>query len=482
MALKSAGAELFFVSKLKLQAENYRYDLDSINVDHAYALKMLEKLDQMKMKDYLCLKKSIPNPWNHLIISALVQSAEKLGEFCETDLYSKTQVGGHVETCNEKNFFALIGLDTDYLMVPGKWKFLYPTHSRELSANGVSLMLKEYNKQNILDHFNFTFDQLQLLAVLCDKFSSSEEYENIMKYYFKRDRFRIDYKRVINFISNNAPANKFPLQNETVEAILHKIYGPIEGSNEILIRDFLESLDFSNKVYESPDRFPDEEIKLILQNAPFTAMATEILTFYPAKVYSYFLKVNVADMKNLHDLCIDFYKRVAGILLKNIEGDKTRKLFVRTGDKSLEMITYKAELPDFNVPALKQLLNGEMDHDQKYKMLSFLTDNLIEEKKMKSIPIERLMHIIIVSHLIKNNSMMPFEAIALSLALYKPVPSYMTYPEKVNVRAFRVSVLYQESYFILLNSFHAIGLKDFCVSLLLQFFKYLSFNHDSFLD
>lgn len=103
--------------------------------------------------------------------------------------------------------------------------------------------------------------------------------------------------------------------------------------------------------------------------------------------------------------------------------------------------------------------------DDKYKTLAFLTNAVITEENLKKIPLDYLMHVIIAVHLIENDSMTVSEAIAMTKAMRTTTTrGFTVYPEKVNIRAFRVSALYESMFSVLLMCLSPLGLKDFIVS------------------
>lgn len=110
------------------------------------------------------------------------------------------------------------------------------------------------------------------------------------------------------------------------------------------------------------------------------------------------------------------------------------------------------------------MIEKEVGMDVKYKALEFLTNSVIKEENLKKIPLDYLMHVLIAVHLIENDSMTVTEAIAMTKALRTTTTKGFTvYPKKVNVRAYRISVLYETIYYVLVKCLSPIGLKDFIV-------------------
>lgn len=121
-----------------------------------------------------------------------------------------------------------------------------------------------------------------------------------------------------------------------------------------------------------------------------------------------------------------------------------------------------------DVPLLKPLVSGEMSFDQRYKFLAFITVNIIDEENLKKIPVEYLGHVIVLVHLISNDSLQVFEAIAFTKVLKdiyeEKIPSAIIYPKTIDVRALRTSFLYAKMYYVLSRCMSTVGLKKLVVS------------------
>jgi hypothetical protein len=119
--------------------------------------------------------------------------------------------------------------------------------------------------------------------------------------------------------------------------------------------------------------------------------------------------------------------------------------------------------------------------EEKFQTLEFLIDGLISIEDLKKIPLDYIMHVIITMHLVKNDSMTMKEAIAMTKALCEDVRGYIVYPQQVNVRAFRISSLYEKIYSVLLMCLSPLGLKEFVVSFSHHKKKYKSINFSLYL-
>lgn len=112
----------------------------------------------------------------------------------------------------------------------------------------------------------------------------------------------------------------------------------------------------------------------------------------------------------------------------------------------------------------KELIFGDASIDDKFKVLSFLIDDIISVENLKKVPYEYLMHVILTVHLVKNDSMTVTEAIAMTNSIKNSASNRIfIYPKKVNIRVFRVSTLYEKMYSVLLFCLSPLGLKEFIV-------------------
>lgn len=106
--------------------------------------------------------------------------------------------------------------------------------------------------------------------------------------------------------------------------------------------------------------------------------------------------------------------------------------------------------------------------DQKFTFLAFVIGNSIDEETLKTIPIEYLTHVIVLVHLVSNESLQVFEALAFTKALKdvydENIPSAIIYPMKINVRALRTSYLYSKMYYVFTRCFSTVGLTSLIVS------------------
>lgn len=121
------------------------------------------------------------------------------------------------------------------------------------------------------------------------------------------------------------------------------------------------------------------------------------------------------------------------------------------------------------VPSLKELVTGKLTFNQKYQFLAFITDNIIDEQKLKLIPVEYLTQVIVLVHLVNNESLQVFEALAISQTLKdvfeEKIPRALIFPKKINIRALRTSFLYMTMYYLMTRCLSTVGLQSLIVSI-----------------
>jgi hypothetical protein len=133
------------------------------------------------------------------------------------------------------------------------------------------------------------------------------------------------------------------------------------------------------------------------------SLSERILYGQNLDINSGYLAADVTDMKSLKELTLPWIQRTMGLLLKHVKGPKTRKFLSRIDEQSWENIEIEPIYPNFNVPSLKQLVAGELSHVEKYQILSFLIDDVIDQEILRAIAIDYMLHVIVLGHLLKVN-------------------------------------------------------------------------------
>lgn len=491
--LTNAGAELIFVFKKCRIIDDEKETTkerphENVERNQAKWLQVQEFMRQLEEIEYTQDLSNFfeRNPCYSTVFdrdtgSTLYQSAMKYGKFRGNDLLLIKGSTGHMMIANEVGAHATIGLDTNYLFLEESCKFWFPESKRDMTMGSpVNFVLKQFDKEMIRNHFQMTIEQYRLMYVLVNlkEFNSSLDNMNALKKFFGGD-YRWD--AIANFIHEQVV---FPLTQESIESIASMIFGT---SDPEIVQEIQKSLDVLGPAcHPNLVKYHDDEINQLIIDDPYQ-LAENILNNQIICVDSPFLKFDETDMQPLSTLVQPWIRRIMGMLLKDDNGPKTRRMRFQVAANRRDDILLEAELPTcmkswtindnsfilcliflVEVPPLKQLISGSITIEEKYKVLSFLIDDVINEDKLRQLPIAYLMHTIILVHLVKNNSLQAFEAEAFTKALKdvydSNIPSALIYPEKVNVRAFRTSYLYGKMHHILASCFASIGLKDFIVS------------------
>lgn len=330
-------------------------------------------------------------PLNQIIPIVLCQAAAKYGEFHGNDLFLIQSSAGHAEVANLRNVFAIIGENSDYLCYEGSWKFWQPIGVREqaqIPQQPFSMLFREYNKQAILEHHDFNYEEMQIFILLFKKFRKLlDQGEDEIAL-----RNRTNFNNLRYFVKDL----DLPLNEESLRAIVTHLYGQVEA---FAVENIVKSLKaFKASKYNDENRFTDENINQLIKNTP-VMFAERILNkcLLSANGCNFqFLRVNPDD-----HLILPWIQRTMGLLLKDLNGTKTRKYMIRGDTGELNEVEIEPKYPTFQVPSLRQLLVGDFDDSLKMKILLFMVDNVIDEQTLKFIPKEFLIHAILMVHLVK---------------------------------------------------------------------------------
>jgi len=335
---------------------------------------------------------------NPLLQVVLAQSAKKFGEFRGNDIMVIRTTAGHIEIANEESAYAVIGLDTSYLLLEGTWKFYFPSHPKHVTHDAKNMQLTEYNKTAIMKHIGLNYNQMQLAAVLLGKtLALPRNLCTVMKRFFTNiDSSQAKVENAFKF----AKQQQFPLTSLDFEKIVMVVFHTDDAK-------IVEELEFSVSAFRpicftSADVFlGDDDSKEIIQDDPLMMLAERILYNQKLSLDYYFLDVNATDMKPLKELTLPWIKRLMGVLLKNVDGSKARPFYSYVGGREYDFIEVEAEIPQFEVPSLRDLLANQFGEEEKLRILSFLIGDLISLADLKNIPSDYLMNVIILVHLVE---------------------------------------------------------------------------------
>lgn len=449
--MKNTGGELEFVFKkivaddkdfLRRRLRDYRMGCEIIK-----AIKKEPTLEKLLRT----FDKEENIPYNTLILVALIQSAQKFGTVhgCNT-LKGKPTVQ-QIELARQKDAAWILGLDTKYFIMPGKWKIWCDS-----KLNMQDMTVQELDPNIVMGHFELQPEQGPLFACLIgDLESCSSRVTGTVSQYFDKPVF----EKAAKFIRRLQATTTDEMIQETVD----KIFG--SKSDHTINEDFKKSL----RSYEINDEViskVDIEILDIVKD-DFMSIAEEILLNMPIFIFPAYLDFSKTDMTSINDLVLPIIQKTAGILLKNVEDSEPRKLILLRGhDKDFTTELIQICVPDFEVPSLKTIFAGEML--EKMEILCWISGIHFQNFEMMLIPQEYQVDCIILLYALKHNSIKLIDARCILKTLVDarrravPLECSTEYPETVNERAFRCSFLYSKLYFFFHSCLSSIGMKHLC--------------------
>lgn len=450
--LKDAGCELEFVFKkvvsddkdfLNRRLRDYKMGLEiikAINREQSF-----EKLLKLFSKDE-CF------PYNTMILVAIIQSAQKFGTVhgCNT-LKGKPTVQ-QIELAKQKDAAWIMGLDTYYFVMPGKWKIWCDS-----KLNMCEMTIQELDPNIVMAHFQLTREQGPLFASLVGDLSSEiSRVTNKVSQHFGKFVF----EKAANFINHIRATSTDEIIQETVD----KIFGT--NADPSINEDFkrsLKSFEIDNNVVANVDM---EILEMVKDD--FMSVAEEILLNMPIFIFPAYLDVGKQDMMSINDLVLPIIQKTAGIILKSLDDSEPRKL-VLLRDKSRGFIVEPVKIckPNFDLPPLKTIINGDMSTLEKTDMLHYVMGMKFQNYELAIIPEEYKVDCIILLYLLKNKSLRLIEARCILKTLVdarRAVTSEVSteYPETINERAFRCSFLYSKLYFFVHSCLASLGMKNLC--------------------
>lgn len=186
--------------------------------------------------------------------------------------------------------------------------------------------------------------------------------------------------------------------NETVE----KIFG--NKIEDFIAENFMKTIK-SFEIDENAETKVEMEILDMVKN-DFLNLAEEILLNQPIFINPSFLDMRKQDMMTLNDLVVPLIQRTTGILLKNNEDKEARSLILLvTHGGDFVQVPIEPIFPEFEVPPLKIVLNGDLSTMEKMQVLFWITDLSLLDYELPVIPEEYLVDCIILLYLMKNKSL-----------------------------------------------------------------------------
>lgn len=424
--LKSAGAKLEFFFK-KTVADDEEWKRRRL-ADYYMGCELITMIGEVKKFEGLqkIFRREDKFPYNPMILVCLIQSAQKFGSVhgCNS-LKGKPSVQ-QVELAQEKDAAWIMGLDTYYFLLPGKWKIWCDT---ELKMN--KMMIRELDPNVVMKHFELTPEQSPLFACLIgDLQSTPRVVKKVTEHFGSKSLFTNAAKCIRELKSTSI--------DENIQGIVEKIFG--SKIEPFIADDFKKSIKTFEINHEVETKV-DWEILEMVQN-DFLSIAEDILLNSPIFINPAGLDLRKTDMKTINDSILPFIQRTAGVLLKNQNDPEPRSIVLLVSHEG-EFIHAPIEIifPHFEVPPLKVLLAGDMSTMDKLQMLFWITDLELKDFELPVIPEEYVADCIILLYLLKNQSLKLIEARCILKTLVDarsrafPLEVSTEYPEVVDERA-----------------------------------------------
>ncbi|CRK99646.1 CLUMA_CG012957, isoform A [Clunio marinus] len=451
--LQDAGAHLEFVFKkvvaddkefLSRRLMDYKQGCDIVKaVEEVGSFELLEKLFRNRNK----------TPFNTMILIAIIQSAKKFGNVHGfNNIYGKPAVQ-QIELAKKLDASWIIGLDTFYFLMPGKWKIW-----NDMKLNMKDLLVQEIDPNVILTQLDLDPKHGPLFACLLGEFQSTSNYQKKVQEHFG---LKHKFENAANFIKSL----EIEASTDLIKRVIDNIF---KGkANERIHQDFERSLATFEINFDVGKRV-DEEILQLVKN-DFVSIAEEIFLNQPIFISPTFFDMRKEDMKTINDLVVPLITRTASVLLRKIDDKEERTIIIlESHDGNFKTIPIVPVVPPFPVPSLETLLKGEIHAIDKTQILFWVTDLNIEEFAFVIIPQDYAADCVILLYLMKHQCINTLDARCILKTIIDtrrhviPLEGYTEYPETICERAFRCCFLYSKMYFYVQSCLTSLGMKNMC--------------------
>lgn len=344
------------------------------------------------------------------------------------------------------------------------------------------LTVEEYDKASILSHFNMTYEQMQMMAILSGDIIAPHKIRTKFADFFGvKNRFENLHKFVMEL--------PYPYTDEVLHDIAVRLVG--KGEHPKLIEAFKHSI-ASYKSNQCAEIKIDPAFLFAIRD-DFMSFAEELLlNENPIFITPVFLDLDSNDMANFNSLVLPWIQKTAGIVLKNLKDQSPRKIVLleKNNDKfRFNEIPLEIIYPEFDIPELEVLLNGDMSTYEKEKMLYWIIGFELNDFEWPALPEAYFVDCLILICLIKHNSLTTLEARCILKTLVDTRnqselnENYsLDFPVKINSRALRCTFLYQKSYFILHSCLACLGMKNYCPEITFDGVYFQKVNHQMILN
>lgn len=456
--LKDAGANIEFVFKktvsddkefLIRRLRDYRMGCEVI--------KTIRKNEQFEQLQKLFHKED-KFPYNTMILVSIIQSAEKFGIVHGCNTIKGKPTVQQTELARQKDAAWIMGLDTSYFLMPGKWKIWCDSQ-----LNMEEMTVQELDPNLVMTHFGLEPSQAPLFACLIGDLQS---HSNIVSKVSQHFGSKSVFPNAAKFIRRLTSTTESTTSDEMLQEVVDKIFGN-KADPAPIVEDFKKSIKAFEINEEAAAKVDMEILEMVKNN--FVSIAEEILLNMPIFINPISLDMRNTDMKPINDLVLPIIQKTCGILLKHLNDPEPRKLvLIKTHGSNFSSIPIDVEWPDFDVPSLKVVLAGEMSTYDKMNMLYWITDMAFKDFELMVIPEEYVVDCVILLYLIKNESLALLDARCILKTIIDarrrsiPLECSTDYPEKINERAYRCSFLYSKMYFYMHSCLSSLGMKNLC--------------------
>lgn len=450
--LKHAGAQLEFVFK-KTTPNDKDFLKRRLN-DYHFSCDLLKKMSLNDDFEALTATPRLSDkfPYNTMILVSIVQSARKFGNVHGCNCIKGKPTVQQVEMAKEIGAAWIMGLDTYYFILPGKWK-LWVDQKLDMTE----MTIQQFDPKVVMQHLELKPRDTPLYGCLVGDLQSLQRNQRKVLDHFGRNLF-VQAAKFLNELEATETEAK-------VEEVVTKIFGG--HADPTINQDFLKTMQ-TYAIDHKSKAFVDMEVLDLVKN-DFMSIAEEILTNQPIFINPSFLSMRSVDMKTINDLAIPLIEKTAGVLLKNFNDVETRSMVLLMNHDDVDFVHLPLEIiyPPFEVQPLRELLAGENSLATKMELLYWISDIRVKDTLI-DIPEEYLVDCTILLYLIKNESLKLLDARCILKTLVdarrmtNPFEISTEYPEKVHERAFRCSFLYSKMYFFFHSCLSSLGMKHLC--------------------
>ncbi|CAG9806059.1 unnamed protein product [Chironomus riparius] len=458
--LKDCGAELIFAFQ-KVNANNGEF-LIRRSDEYKAALKLLDNIQTIQELDELLENKNLNDyPFNVMVKLCLIQTAKNHGNVYGFDSIKHPPSFEMAQFATKEKCSWILGLNTFKFLLPGDWKIW-----SDEKLNMEKMTVLEINKEAILEYFQINYHHAPLFFTFAEIECEPDIKRKVTYNFGSISKF----KTVARFVRDV----QFPLTEDSYIKMATRILG--DNYPPSFIDDMKKSfekhtIDPIESIMPKIADLDDDTLKIIKND--FMSFAEEILFNHKPIFFSpVFMDLNSPDMENFNLLVLPLVQKTAGILLKNLSDRETREVvMLDSQDQKFHKYPLEIIYPDFEVPSLNDMLNGNISTLQKMKMLFWIMDLQLSDLKIPCMTEDFTVDCMILMYLVKKNSLTILDARCVLKTIVDtrtqavPLEFSTDYPKRVNSRALRITFLYSKMYLILNSCLSCIGMKYLCSDL-----------------